>query len=100
MNIDKIEILSNNIKLTIIPNENKLIRQGKSTTITNEEIEQLIRIIRYWKSDYYSNKDFDGAITLIKIYYDNKIDTIKIIRKLPDNYDEFNKYVRLLYGRR
>lgn len=99
MNIDKIDILDNNIELSIFPKTNKLIHNKKETNITNEKIEALLNIIRSWKPNYYSRKGFDGARVAIKIYYDGKVDTITMTRKLPNNYDVFNKFVRDLYGR-
>ena len=99
MNIDKIHILINDIELSIYPKTNKLIRHNEEVNITDEKIDDLIRIIRGWKSNYYSDKGFDGNMFTIEILSNGKLDTIKGIRKLPDNFDEFKKFVRDLYGR-
>ncbi len=100
MNIDKIEILVNDISFTILPKENKLIKKDKITTISDEEISYLISIIRTWKSNYYNNKYFDGNVFEIKVHSNDKVDIIRGTRNLPENYEEFSKLVRSLYGRR
>ena len=100
MNIDKIDIVNNGIRLTIIPNENKLIKKDNTTTITDEEIDTFFDIISTWKDNYYSSNGLDGNNYTVRIFHDHKIDTFKAIRKVPSNYNEFHNFVRTLNDRR
>ena len=100
MNIDKIDIVNNNIKLTILPEEHKVIKADLVTDITEEEIDEFFRIISVWDNNYYSSTGFDGNSFTVRIYYDGKVDTFKGIRKMPDNYNDFNTFVRKLNDRR
>ena len=100
MNIDKIEITENNISFVILPSEKKVYLEGKYYDITESEIDNLIRIIRTWDSEYVNNDYFDGNRFRINIYYEGKVDCIKGVRGYPDNYEEFTKFVRSIYERR
>ena len=53
-----------------------------------------------WDKEYINNSYTDGIMFNVKVYYDGKIDEMKGIRAVPDNYEEFNAYVRKVYDRR
>lgn len=100
MNIDKIDIYNNGISVIIYPKEKKLFKENKKYNITESEILDFLRIIRTWQNKYEDNQKKDGIIFSIKIYYDGKIDEMKGRRALPDNYKEFDAYVKKIYDRR
>ena len=97
MNINKIEIFNNNLSLVIFPKEEKVLVGKISRSISVEEIEEFLDIIMYWDHNYYSNRGLDGVRFDIKIYYEDKIDEYKGVRSLPNNYKEFDTFVRKLY---
>lgn len=100
MNIDKIEVQNNDKEFIIYPKENKLQKLNKTLDITKEEIEELIRIIRVWDNEYMDNSYNDGISFCVKVYYDGKVDIMKGRRAVPENYEEFNKYVKKIYDRK
>lgn len=100
MNIDKIEVQNNDKEFIIYPKENKLQKLNKMLDITKEEIEELIRIIRVWDNEYIDNSYTDGINFCVKVHYDGKVDIMKGRRAVPDNYEDFNKYVKKIYDRR
>lgn len=97
MNIDRIDITEKNNLIVILPKQNKLIIEERTKDISDEKIEDLIRIIRTWNKEYFNSKLMDGEKFEITIYSDGKEDTIRGIIGLPNNYEEFSKYIRSLY---
>lgn len=100
MNIDKIEVYNNGKSFVMFPKENKVLLLDKFISITEEEIKEFLRIIRTWKNEYINNSYSDGIMFNVKVHYDGKIDEMKGIRDVPDNYEEFNQYVGKIYDRR
>ena len=100
MNIDKIEVQNNDKEFTIYPKKLSVYIEGKVYYIEQERIEELIRIIRTWKSEYTDNSHTDGISFCVKVHCDGKVDVMKGRRAVPENYEEFNKYVRKIYDRR
>jgi hypothetical protein len=42
----------------------------------------------------------DGISFCVKVHYDGKVDIMKGRRAVPENYEEFNKYVKKIYDRK
>jgi hypothetical protein len=100
MNIDKIEVFNNGFSFIMFPKDKMISLSNKSFSIEEEEIKEFLRIIRTWDKEYINNSYTDGIMFNVKVYYDGKIDEMKGIRAVPDNYEEFNAYVRKVYDRR
>ena len=100
MNIDKIEVQNNDKEFTIYPKKQSVEIENKIYYIEKESIEELIRIIRVWDNEYIDNSYTDGINFCVKVHYDGKVDVMKGRRAVPDNYEDFNKYVKKIYDRR
>ena len=100
MNIDKIEVQNNDKQFIIYPKKLNVEIENKSYNIELELIEELIRIIRVWDNEYMDNSYNDGISFCVKVYYDGKVDVMKGRRAVPENYEEFNKYVKKIYDRK
>ncbi len=99
MNIDKIEVMENGKNFIILPKIKKVLINDITKDIDEERIKDFIRIIRTWKSEYYS-PGIDGNKFEINVYYDGKIDTIRGNRGVPNNYEEFSDFIRSIYDNR
>ena len=93
VNVDKIEIYNNEKSFIIYPKENKLLKEENIYYIEEKEIEELIKIIRTWKNNYIDNSYNDGVIFYVRVYYEGK-------RAVPNNYEEFDLYVKRIYDKR
>ena len=64
MTIDKIDIMENEIFISIYPKINEMEIEGKIYPIDDETIENLLRILRTWDNEYINNlsepSDADG----------------------------------------
>lgn len=99
MNIDMIEVIENNIKFVIFPKKEKVLIKGNYYPISKEKIDELIRIIRTWDSEYDTSGYLDGNYFEVNVYYDGKVDRMRGKRGMPNNYEEFANYVRSIYVR-
>lgn len=100
MNIDMIEVMENDIKFIIFPKKKQVLIDNKYYPITEEEIENLIRITRNWNHEYSDYSYLDGNIFAVSIHYDGKVDRMRGIRGMPSNYQEFANFVRSIYDGR
>ena len=100
MNIDMIEVMENDIKFVIFPKKRELLLENKYYPITDEEIENFIRIIRNWNHEYDDDSYLDGNMFAVSVHYDGKVDRMRGIRGMPRNYQEFADFVRNIYDRR
>lgn len=92
--------LSNNIYILIDIKNNKITINNKQTTIDEEQINNLLRIIRTWKSNYQNNhKIIDSEKFEIKIDTQEGTDIIIGNGKYPENYFEFKEWIGELYDR-
>ena len=77
--ISNIDIYINVIKETIIVN-------NQEQKITEEQIDDLIRIIRTWKNEYSNPNIIDAESFFIKINTTDGTEIIKGSGEYPDNY--------------
>ena len=75
-----------------------IILNNKQKEITDEKINELLRIIRTWENSYQSNNIIDGEEFLIKINTDNKTEIIKGKGKYPENYNLLKSWIGDIYG--
>ncbi len=97
MDTGTIKITINNImKNTYIEidcSTKTLTINGLEKTITNDKIENLLRIIRLWPKDLYSKNNIDDESYKIEIFYNSKVDCLKGKGKYPSNYQEFKEWI-------
>lgn len=90
--------IGNNINVFIDTINNKIIINEKEKSITKEQIDNLIRIIRTWKSVYQNkNNLIDSESFLIKVNTPEGTDTIKGNGEYPENYIAFKHWVGEFY---
>ena len=99
MNIDMIEVIENNNKFVIFPKKGRVLIDGNYYPIDEGKIEDLIRIIRTWDSEYGATGSLDGNYFEVCVYYDGKVDRMRGKRGMPSNYEEFANFVRSIYVR-
>jgi len=100
--VNKIEISLTGLKemYAIIDLNSKAITiNNKSFLISEYEIDNLFRIIRLWNKEYINNQIIDSEEFNIKIYSNDKIDTIKGKGNYPNNYNEFKNWLGEVYVR-
>ena len=86
--------IGNNINIFIDVKKYKLIINNKTKDITEEQLSNLIRIIRTWNSNYPSNNnEIDTETFLIRINTDSETDVIKGNGTYPDNYLAFKEWI-------
>jgi len=93
----KIEKLYSNIYMFIDVNKHILQFKNKDILITEEKLNELLRIIINWEPSYYSNKLIDGEKFEIKINMKNKKEIIKGVGAYPENYYLFKKWIGEYY---
>lgn len=90
--------IGNNINILIDVTNNKIIINGQAKNITLEQINELLRIIRTWKSVYNNKtKVIDTETFNIIINTEEGIDMIKGEGEYPDNYYELKKWIGEFY---
>jgi len=99
MNIDMIEIMENEIKFTIFPKKLQVLIHNKYYPIKEEKIKELIRITRTWDNKYTDSGYLDGNRFEISIHCDGEVNRKCGIRGVPNNYQEFDDWVRSIYDR-
>ena len=86
--------IGNNINIFIDAKNYKLTINNKTKDITEDQLDNLIRIIRTWNSNYPSdNNEIDKETFLIRINTDNEPDVIKGNGTYPDNYLAFKEWI-------
>ena len=100
MNIDFIEVTENNKYFVIYPKNNMVLIEGNPYKIETDEIQELVRIIRTWKNEYFDDSYLDGNRFEVVVSSNGKKSVMKGIRELPENYDSFSELVRRIYDRR
>lgn len=95
--MNSIEIYINNIGIEtniIINNKNNLITiNNKTKEISEEKINDLIRIIRTWKNEYKNKKKIDSETFKIIINSNTETETITGNGDYPDNYNTFKEWI-------
>ena len=100
MTIDRIDIMENEIFISIYPKINEMEIEGKIFPIDDETIENLLRILRTWDNEYVNNTYFDGNRYEVRIHEGENTEVFKGTRSGPENYNEFTRLIRSIYGRR
>lgn len=99
--VRSIEILisgiGNEINLLIDVVKKRVITKNKMMLITNDQIDELLRIIRLWKNEYTGDTVLDGECFLITINMGNKIEVIKGQGSYPDNYQNLKDWISDFY---
>lgn len=89
-NMKSIEIyiynLSNKINIYIDTINKKIIINNQQKDISEEKIDDLIRIIRTWESNYQNLNNIDSESFEIRINLTNEIEIIKGNGNYPENY--------------
>ena len=92
-NIDKIEIIINNINDTInvlvMPDNHKAYKDNKEIDIDDTFINRLLNNICLWDKSYVDNSIIDANSYTVKVYTKEGVDTYTGKGKYPDNYPEF-----------
>ena len=98
MNSIEIEIhgLGYNKMIYIDVINNKVIIDENESSISQAEIDELIRIIRNWKEKYTGNI-IDSEKFTIKINTNDGVEIIKGESGYPQNYSAFKDWVGSLY---
>lgn len=94
----KIEIqinnMYNNLEIYIDYDNNKIKINNIKKDISRDKIDDLIRIIRTWKSTYENNFNMvDREKFRIKVITDEGIDTFEGNGTYPDNYSLFKDWI-------
>lgn len=100
--MESIEININNItkdiNIYIDVKHNQIIINNQRKEITNEQIDELIRIIRTWDSNYpKTNNTIDSEKFLIKINTNEGTYTTKGEGTYPKNYITFKDWIDKFY---
>lgn len=94
--INDIEIYINNIGIEkyikIFPKERKILIGSITKDISEEKINELLRIIRLWNNTY-DNKLIDGEEFTIKIVYKDNVEKISGKGLCEKNYKSFRKWI-------
>lgn len=100
MNSIQIDIKSygNHINIYIDTKKNIIRINDIEKELKEEKIDNLIKIIRLWKSNYHNSKIIDGESFLIKIVTDEGIDIIKGQGEYPHNYVLLKDWISEIYG--
>ena len=80
----------------IDPVNKQIVTSLKTYQVSDDVINNFLRIIRTWKGEYLGNT-IDGERFTIKIDYDNTEEVIKGNGKYPDNYLEFKHFIEAYY---
>lgn len=99
MNSIQIDIKSygNNINIYIDIKNNIIRINNLEKDITNEKIDDLLRIIRRWKKEYHNSKIIDAESFYIKIDTDEGIDIINGKGEYPENYILLKDWISDIY---
>jgi len=90
--------IGNNINVFIDIINTKITINNKEKSITKEQIDDLIRIIRAWKSSYQNEKNLiDPESFLIKVNTFEGTDIISGNGEYPENYSSFKKWIGDFY---
>jgi len=91
--------VGNNVEAIIDVKNFKIVINGKEKNISKSNIDELIRIIRTWKSDYGTGgNNIDDENFYVKINLDNGFDVIKGSGNYPENYLIFKEWLWEFYG--
>ena len=100
--IEKIDIrinsLTSNKDLTIIPSTLKVYVNGKEKSITAEKIGELLDIVRKWDFEYIDDNITDAETFRVKVYNTQGVDEYFGSGKYPDTYEAFKDWVTSIYG--
>ena len=100
--IEKIDIrinsLTSNMDLTIIPDALKVYAKGKEKSIDAKVIGELLDIICKWDFEYIDDSAIDAEQFRVKVYTAKGVDDYFGNGKYPNNYDAFKKLVNDIYG--
>lgn len=83
-------------KILIECNKKRIIVNEKIDFISQEKIDELIRIIRTWKNQYVGSL-IDGDSFFIRINMESGSEVIEGRGKYPDNYLNFKEWVSDFY---
>lgn len=93
-----VEGLGSNIEVFIDVKNIEMVFNGKKKYINNDNIDELVRIIRTWKCDYGSNSgSLDAEAFYIKVNMDNGFELIKGKGNYPENYMYFKAWLGSFY---
>lgn len=96
-----IEILITNheqsTNIFIDTKNNKITINTKEKDISQENIYNLLRIIRNWQKTYFNSKIIDGESFVIKISTDDGIDIIEGRGDYPSNYSSLKDWIGEVY---
>lgn len=99
--IDSIEIsitsLNNKMDILINVKEEKIITPFKEKSISKDEIQRLVRIIRSWRGEYINTSIVDAERFKIIISFNGQKEVITGSGTYPDNYLEFKNFVGEYY---
>jgi hypothetical protein len=93
--VDKIEIM--------IPNYSAIINEGKSfindreVEVKENDIEEIVRIIRDWKQEYKAR--FAEDIYTIRVFAEDEEVTYRFYSAFPDDFYLLVDYLGVLYDR-
>lgn len=91
--------IGNNTDIYIDTKKHKVIINKKQKDITDEQIDELIRIIRTWDEVYESNtKIIDPEFFLINLNTNEETYTIRGDGGYPSNYHLFKEWIGELHG--
>lgn len=93
-----INSIANNLNIYIDIKNKKIKINGKEKEITEEKIDNLIRIIRTWNNIYKDNNhQLDSETFLIKISTNEETETIKGEGGYPENYSMLKEWLGEYY---
>ena len=96
MDIDRIEVeISglNPVDVVVFPKENKCIINGVEKMLPEYQINALLRIFIYWKSEYGSLNIIDAEEFNINIISSGNTSTYHGKGIFPNNYNELRKWI-------
>lgn len=100
--IDKVEIIIGNgladEYLIMINNHvKKAFVNGKVIEVTDDYVDRLLQIIKYWKNEYGNDNKIDSIEFTITLYEDNNEEKYHGKGIFPDNYNEFKELLGELH---
>ena len=91
--------IGNNLIIYIDIEKNKIKINDREKEITEEKLDNLIRIIRTWNNVYENNNSkIDNETFQININTNEGTDRIKGTGGYPENYSEFKDWIGEFYG--
>ena len=89
--VNYIDISIDNINLRVY--KEYVLYNDKEILIDEIRFDELLRIIRFWKHNYISNKIVDGERFVVEVSYNNNYERYEGVGEYPDNYIYLKEWI-------